>query len=211
MIPIFPLAAGLLTCILILAFILMPFPASGLTIRLYFDKFQGDTLVMYYTTDENPNMGKEQIIVGTVDAENKLAVFKLSPEVADHIDRIRFDFPETEQTLSIRNISVSSAGVVQHNYNPCDFFSESNITGMNDIPQISLIEQEETAYIRTNESDPFISFHNGLVRDMLQYRSSYRLTRLAACILVVFGYVLYRIQPFGAGTETKPRESAAKP
>lgn len=202
LIPILPLAAGLLTCILMLVLIIMPFPTSGLTIRLYFDTFQGDSLVMYYTTDENPNMGMEQIIVGTVDAENKLAVFKLSPELADHIDLIRFDFPETEQTLSIRNISVSSAGVIQHNYNPCDFFSESNITDMNDIPQISLIEQKETAYIRTNESDPYILFHDGLVRDMLQYRSSYRLTRLAACILVVFGYVLYRIQPFGKRCQT---------
>lgn len=193
-----------------LIFILMPFPASGLTIRLYFDKFQGDGLLMYYTTDENPNMGIEQTIAGTVDAENKFAVFKLSPELADHIDQIRFDFPGIEQVLSIRNISVSSAGVVQHNYNPCDFFSEANITYKNDIPQINLIEWEETAYIRTNESDPYILFHNELLRDMLQYRSSYRLTRFAACILVVFGYVLYRIQPFGAGTETKSRESAAK-
>lgn len=207
LIPILPLAAGVLTCILMLVFILMPFPASGLTIRLYFDKFQGNSLVMYYTTDENPDMGMEQIIAGTIDAGNKLAVIRLSPELADHIDRIRFDFPETEQTLSIRNISVSSAGVIQHNYNPCDFFSESNITDMNDIPLISLIEGEKTAYIRTDESDPYLLFDSGLVRDMLQYRSSFRLTRLAACILVVFGYVLYRIRPFGAGTGSKSREA----
>lgn len=200
-----PFAVG----ILMLAFILLPIPASGLTIRLYFDKFQGDSLVMYYTTDENPHMGMEQIIAATVDAGNKLAVIRLSPELADHIDRIRLDFPETEQTLSIRNISVSSAGVIQHNYSPCDFFSETNIADRNDIPQISLIEWEKTAYIRTNESDPYVLFNSGLVRDMLQYRSAYRRTRLAACILVVLGYVLYRIRPFGAGTGSQSRESAA--
>lgn len=203
--PIMPFAVG----ILMLAFILLPIPASGLTIRLYFDKFQGDSLVMYYTTDENPHMGMEQIIAATVDAGNKLAVIRLSPELADHIDRIRLDFPETEQTLSIRNISVSSAGVIQHNYSPCDFFSETNIADRNDIPQISLIEWEKTAYIRTNESDPYVLFNSGLVRDMLQYRSAYRRTRLAACILVVLGYVLYRIRPFGAGTGSQSRESAA--
>lgn len=201
--PILPLAVG----ILMLAFILMPIPASGLTIRLYFDKFQGDGLVMYYTTDENPHMGMEQIIAGTIDAGNKIAVIKLSPELADHIDLIRLDFPETEQTLSIRNISVSSAGVIQHNYSPCDFFSETNIADKNDIPQISLIEGEKTAYIRTNESDPYLLFNSGLVRDMLQYRSSYRLTRFAACILIVLGYVLYRIRPFGAGSGSKSREA----
>lgn len=203
--PIMPFAVG----ILMLAFILLPIPASGLTIRLYFDKFQGDSLVMYYTTDENPHMGMEQIIAATVDAGNKLAVIRLSPELADHIDRIRLDFPETEQTLSIRNISVSSAGVIQHNYSPCEFFSETNIADRNDIPQISLIEWEKTAYIRTNESDPYVLFNSGLVRDMLQYRSAYRRTRLAACILVVLGYVLYRIRPFGAGTGSQSRESAA--
>lgn len=205
--PILPLAVG----ILMLVFILMPIPASGLTIRLYFDKFQGDSLVMYYTTDENPHMGMEQIIAGTIDAGNKLAVIKLSPELADHIDLIRFDFPEIEQTLSVRNISVSSAGVIQHHYSPCDFFSETNVTGVNDIPQISLIEGKKTAYIQTNKSDPYILFDRGLVRDMLQYRSAYRRTRLAACILVVIGYVLYRIRPFGAGTGSKSRESADEP
>lgn len=199
-----PLVAG----ILMLVFIFMPIPASGLTIRLYFDEFQGDSLVMYYTTDENPHMGMDQIIAGTIDERNKLAVIKLSPELADHIDRIRLDFPETEQTLSIRNISVSSAGVIQHNYSPCDFFSETNIAGRNDIPLISLIEGKKTAYIRTNESDPYLMFDSGLVRDMLQYRSSYRLTRFAACILVVFGYVLYRIRPFGAGNGSKTREAS---
>lgn len=205
--PILPLAVG----ILMLVFILMPIPASGLTIRLYFDKFQGDSLVMYYTTDENPHMGMEQIIAGTIDAGNKLAVIKLSPELADHIDLIRFDFPEIEQTLSVRNISVSSAGVIQHHYSPCDFFSETNITDMNDIPQISLIEGKKTAYIQTNKSDPYILFDRGLVRDMLQYRSAYRRTRLAACILVVCGYVFYRIRPFGAGSGSKSRESADEP
>lgn len=203
--PILSLAVG----ILMLVFILMPIPASGLTIRLYFDKFQGDSLVMYYTTDENPHMGMEQIVAGTVDAGNKLAVIKLSPELADHIDRIRLDFPEIEQTLSIRNISVSSAGVIQHHYSPCDFFSETNITDVNDIPQISLIEGKKTAYIQTNESDPYILFDSGLVRDMLQYRSSYRWTRLAACILVVIGYVLYRIRPFDPGSGSKTREVPA--
>lgn len=77
-----PLAAG----ILMLVFILMPIPASGLTIRLYFDKFQGDSLVMYYTTDENPHMEMDKTIAGTVDAGNKFAVIKLSSELADHID-----------------------------------------------------------------------------------------------------------------------------
>ena len=193
--------------ILMLVFILMPIPASGLTIRLYFDEFQGDSLVMYYTTDENPQMGSEQIIAVTVDAANKLAVIKLSPELADHIDRIRLDFPELEQTLSIRNISVSSAGVIQHNYSPCDFFSETNIADKNDIPQISLVEVKKTAYIRTNESDPYVLLTSGLVRDMLQYRSSYQWTRFAACILLVFGYVLYRIRPFGTGSGSKSREA----
>lgn len=205
--PILPLAVG----ILMLVFILMPIPAAGLTIRLYFDKFQGDSLVMYYSTDENPRLGMDQIIEGTIDAANKLAVIKLSPELADHIDRIRLDFPEIEQTLSIRNISVSSAGVIQHNYSPCDFFSETNIADKNDIPQISLIEGKKTAYIRTNETDPYILLTSGLVRDMLQYRSSYRRTRLAACILVIIGYVLYRIQPFGSGSGSKSRESADEP
>lgn len=202
--PILPFAAG----ILMLVFIFMPSPASGLTIRLYFDEFQGDSLVMYYTTDENPHMGMGQIIAGTVDPGNKLAVIRLSPELADHIDRIRLDFPEIEQTLSIRNISVSSAGVIQHNYSPCDFFSEINIADKNDIPQISLVEGKKTAYIRTNGADPYILLTGGLVRDMLRYRSSYRWTRLAACILIVFGYVSYRIWPFGTGNGAKSREAS---
>ena len=106
------------------------------------------------------------------------------------------DFPETDQVLSIKNVSVSSAGVVQHNYGPCDFLAEANIALQNDIPMISLVEPKQTTFIQTNEPDPYILFTSDLVRDMLQYRSSFRLTRLAVCILVDLGYVIYRARLF---------------
>lgn len=230
---ILPYAAGLLACLLVLAFTFMPFPASGLTIRLYFEEFQGDGLVVYYTTDENPNMGMEQIIVGTYDAQNGLVAIRLSSELADHVDRIRLDFPETEQVISVRNVSVSSAGVIRHHYDPCDFFSDENVAEKNDVPLISLIDWEKTAYIQTKGTDPYILFDRALVRDVLQYRSAYRLTRFAACMLAVLLFVSYRIRSFAAGTgrrlgesaagsearsgesaepaETKPREDAARP
>ncbi len=195
---ILPIMAGIFVCILMLAFIIMPFPASGLTIRLYFGDFTGDSLQMYYTTDTNPLMGPEQICTAAYDAENKLAVIKLSPELADHITQIRFDFPETNQVLSVTNISFSSAGIIQRHCDPCDFFEEDNIIFKNSIPQIDLVESRKTAYIQTSGPDPYLVFSHGLLADMLQYRSSFRKSRAAACILLVLGYVSYHIGLFGS-------------
>lgn len=201
--PVLPLAAGLTVCILMLAFIMMPFPASGLTLRLYFGGFSGDNLNLYYATDENPGISADQICVGTYDAENNLATIRLTPELADHLIQIRLDFPGTDQVLSVRNISVSSAGVIQHHYNPCDFFSERNIIAKNDVPQIDLVESRQLAYIQTSGADPYIVFDSALVRDLLRYRSSYRMSRLAACILILLGYTLYRIRPFAPKNENE--------
>jgi len=200
---ILPLGLKILVCILMLAFVLMPFPASGLTIRLYFGEFAGNRLVVYYTTDENPDIVAEQALTATVDSENNLAVIRLSPELADHIIQIRLDFPEIEQVVSVRNVSVSSAGIVRHQYNPCDFFSDDNIAVMNDIPQINLLDWEDTAYLKTEGSDPYLLFEDKLVRDMLQYRSSFRRTRLAVCLFVVLGYVMYHVRLFDAGEDTE--------
>lgn len=196
MLPTLPLAAKIVICILMLVFVFMSFPASGLTIRLYFDDFEGSQVIMYYTTDENPDILPEQILTATFDTETRIAVIKLSPELADHIVQIRLDFPEMEQVFSIKNVSVSSAGVIKHNYSPCDFFSTTNIVYQNDIPQINLLERKQIAYVKTNESDPYILFTNELVNDMLRYRSSFRLTRLSICILVVLGYAISRIGLF---------------
>lgn len=205
--PVGTFTAKLLVCILMLIFVFIPFPASGLTIRLYFGDFEGENILVYYTTDENPDMGNRQTCTGTIDTANKLAVIKLSPELADHITQIRFDFPETEQLLSIKNVSVSSAGIIQHQYDPCDFFSENNILAKNDIPEIDLIKTHKTAYIKTNQHDPYLLFDSRLLRDMLQYRSSYRLTRIIACLLILAGYALYRIRPFSAETGNKISET----
>lgn len=192
----FPFVAGLPVCILMLAFVLMPLPASGLTIRVYFDEFTGNSLEMYYTTDENPVMGPNQRYTATVDAQSNLAVIKLPPELADHVTQIRFDFPETEQVLSITDISVSSAGVIQHHYDPYDFFSENNILSKNSIPKIDLVESRQTAYIQTSDRDPYLVISSELLCDMLHYRSSYRKTRLVACILLALGYASYRMGLF---------------
>lgn len=193
-----PFLAGLTACILMLVFIMMPFPASGLTIRIYFDDFTGDSLQMYYTTDENPAMEQDQLCSADFDEKNRLAVIRLSPELAGHVTQIRLDFPEADQILSITNISVSSAGAIQHHYDPCDFFSEDNIIFRNSIPQIDLVKIKETAYIQTSGPDPYLVFSSKLLSDVLQYRSSYRKTRLAACILLALGYASYRIRPFGS-------------
>lgn len=195
-------AALILMCILMAAFIMMPFPASGLTIRLYFDNFEGEELVVYYTTDENPHMGTDQILAAAYDTQDKLAAIRISPGLADHITHLRLDFPDTAQTFSIKNVSVSSAGIIRHSYSPCSFFSENNILSQNDILGINLIQSKGIAYIRTDATDPYIEFDDGLLRDMLQYRSSYRLTRAVLCILAVLGYVSYRFRLFDTRDKT---------
>lgn len=195
-------AALILICILMILFIMMPFPASGLTVRLYFDNFEGEDLVVYYTTDENPNMGSDQILTAAYDAQDKLAAIRISPGLADHITHLRLDFPDAAQILSVKNVSVSSAGIIRHSYSPCSFFSESSILSLNDIPQINLIWSKGIAYIQTDATDPYIEFDDALLRDMLQYRSSYRLTRAALCILAVLGYISFRTRLFDAPGKT---------
>ena len=193
-------AVPLLMCILTVVFVMMPFPTSGLTIRLYFGEMEGEGFEVSYTADPYFDMDLAQVGTRTVDQEHKLAVMRVTPELADHLIYIRFDFPEMEQVVSIVNVSVSGAGFIRHFYNPCDFFSEANILDANDISQISLIESRETAYIKTGAEDPYIIMENGLVLDLLGHRSTFRRTRLAICILIILGYLSYHLRLFGTST-----------
>lgn len=194
-------AVPLLICIFTVIFVMMPFPASGLTVRLYFGDMEGEEFEVLYTADPDFDMELANVGTKTLDREHKVAVMRVTPELADHLIYIRFNFPKMEQVVSIVNVSVSGAGVIRHFYNPCDFFAEENILDANDISQISLIESRETAYIKTGAEDPYIIMENGLVLDLLGHRSTFRRTRLAICILIFLGYLSWHLRLFGTKRE----------
>lgn len=175
----------LFACIALLlmaVFVLIPMPASKLYIRIYFDEIQGKNCALYYAVDDTNAFSQEQCISAEIDPDRKMVEFELEPSLEGRITGLRLDFPDTDQLVCVKSISVSSAGVIQKEYDPCDFFGEENVVYSNDIDAVSLVTVRARAYIQTLSGDPYVIFSGGLCRQILDCYSHFRLTRLAVCV-----------------------------
>jgi len=171
--------------ILMIAFVLLPLPSSDLLIKIQFSEVSDDSFELYYALDNPNNFTSDQYISSSVDFKNKEAVFRLDKSYSKRLSGLRIDLPNTSSLIGITNITVSSAGVIKKQYNPCDFFSEENVIYTNNIDSLTLATAKNTTYITTSGNDPFIILGDNLVSSIRNAYSNYRLTRLFICLFIL--------------------------
>lgn len=185
-----------LAVLLAAVFVWMPFPASDLYVRIYFDEIAGDSCSLYYGTDVQGSFVSEQCIHSEIDHDANMAEFRLDSSLYNHLTGLRLDLPkQLEQLLCIKNISVSSGGVIRKEYNPCTFFAPENLSYTNETT-ISLVSIRDRVYIQTGGNDPYLILSQGLTADIHGLYSRRRLSRLFLCLFVAGSYLLTRRKLF---------------
>lgn len=180
-------------------FIILPFPASDLCLRLTLDEeypASTDTFYLYYEIDSQGFQGN-QMLTATVDAERGIVSFCLDSSLQGHLTGLRIDFPNTEQVVGIKDVTVSSAGVVKHRYHPCFFLAPENLKAQNGISSISLVSARAKAYVGTTPEDPYLILSDPLTLQIAGMFSHYLLTRILICLFLVACYASYRKNLFG--------------
>lgn len=177
--------------VIAILFVLIPCPPADLILRLSFDEITGDYCSLYYTTDYSESFSDEQCIVSPIDSATKQVTFRLDSSLEDHITGMRLDFPVTDDLICVKSITVSSAGVIQEEYNPCHFFADANIALSNDA-EITLVKPRNRAYIAAGGNDPFLILSESLTNQILNCYSHFRLTRLCICLFAVGCYLFAR-------------------
>ena len=184
-------------------FMILPFPASDLRLRLTLDEeypASTDTFYLYYETDGQGFQG-DQMLSATVDAEKGIVTFHLSSSLEDHLTGLRIDFPNTEQVVGIKDVTVSSAGVVKHRYHPCFFLATENLKAQNGISSISLVNARARAYVATTPDDPYLILNDPITLQIAGMFSHYLLTRILICLFLIACFVSYRRNLFGKEQE----------
>lgn len=182
--------------VLMAVFVLIPAPASKLYIRIYFDEIQGESCALYYALDGMNEFSQEQCITSVIDHEKQMAEFVLEPSLEGRITGLRLDFPDTSQLICIKTITISNAGVIKREYNPCNFFSQDNILYSNDIDEMSLVSVRARAYFRTLSGDPFLILSKGLCQQIMECYSHFVRTRLAICMFILASFILAEMKIF---------------
>ena len=179
-------------------FVLMPFPASDLYLRLYFKEIQGSKYELYYSTDSAEGFSAERLIPAAIDSDDNHITFRLDSSLAGHITGLRLDFPSLEQVICVENVTVSSAGIVKRQYDPCYFFREDNIASSNDIASINPVISRDFTYIAATPDDPYLILSSGLCQQITGCYSHFRLTRLLVCLFPAACYLIAKLKIFKA-------------
>lgn len=180
------------------AFVLMPFPASNLYLRFYFRDIQDSRCELYYSTDSADGFSGERLIPAEISPEDQHVTFRLDSSLAGHITGLRLDFPSLEQLICVDNVTVSSAGVVKKQYDPCYFFHKDQIASSNDVSAVDLVVSRDIAYVATTPDDPYLVFSPNLCRQITDCYSRFRLTRLFICLFPAACYLAARSRLFKA-------------
>ena len=187
-------------------FVLIPLPKADLYFRIHFMDVAGTTCNLYYATETSNAFCAEQMISADIDYELGQVTFKLDSSLAEELTGLRFDFPNAEHLVCINNITLSSAGVVQKQFNPCDFFAYENLSQTNDIRDMSLVTAKNRAYFLTGSTDPFVVLSDDLVAQIVKGCSSYTLTRLGICIFLAAVYFMAKKNIFSKSKTEKNME-----
>ena len=139
----------------------------------------------------------EADIDATVDAEKGIVTFRLDSSLQGHLTGLRIDLPNTEQVVGIKDVTVSSAGVVKHRYHPCVFLAPENLKAQNGIRTISLVNARAKAYVGTTSEDPYLILSDPLTAQIAGMFSHYLLTRLLVCLFLIACFASYRKSLFG--------------
>lgn len=172
-------------------FIMIPVPSANLYLRVHFDEIAWDKCALYYSTTSSNSFTQEQCIISEVDFDKKQVTFCLDGTLSNQLTGLRLDFSNNEDLICIKSVTVSSAGIIQKEFDPITFFGEENVSHTN-AAEITLVKPTERAYILTEANDPFIILSESLVAEIADCFSSFRLSRLAICLFVAGCYIMYK-------------------
>lgn len=185
-----------LAILLCLIFVLRPLPTSDLIVRVYFEDITGDCCVLYYITEDRSEFSDEQKVVSEIDPVQKKVEFRLDGSFEGHITNLRLDFPHlNEQLICVKSITVSSAGVVRKDYNPCNFFMDENIESSHEA-SVTLVYPRNRAYISAGSDDPYIVLSPALVKQIGSYYSHRTFSRVALCLFLFGAYMISKRKIF---------------
>ena len=178
-------------------FVLVPLPATDMNVRLHFWEAQGYNCALYYTTVSSPDYSADKCINAEIDYQTRQVTFPLDASLHDQITGIRLDFPQTDAVISIDKITLSSAGIIQKQYNPCHFFAPENIVHINQADH-SVVFPSNRVYIAPLGSDPFFVFTESLSSEFNDGFSHLHLTRLGIVLFLTACYFFYKKNYFSA-------------
>lgn len=177
------LFAGAVALLLAVLFISFPHPASDLHLRITFDEFTGDGCALYYTTDTDGNFSQDKCITSELDPATMQVSFSLPGTLSGHLTGLRLDFPHTEQLLCIKTVTVSSAGVIKKEFNPCYLFVPENLQ-MNHNADITIVLPRNRVYVSAGSDDPFLIFSDALTAQIESCYSHQMLSRFCVCLFL---------------------------
>lgn len=181
-----------------LLFLLLPLPASDLILRIAWAEscpIESHDFFLYYATDEQAWSG-EQKILGSLDEERSIVSFRVDSSLEGRLTGLRIDFPNQQQLVEVKNITVSSAGFPKKQYNPCVFFAAANQKAQNGLYAVDLIPAKARAYIGTTPEDPYIILSDALTQQIAGLFSHYRMTRSFICVFVLLSCFFYQKKLF---------------
>lgn len=177
-------------------FIMIPFPASDLIIRIYFDDIEGDYCALYYATDEQNYLSEEQCVSSKIDYVQNKVEFRLDGDLEGHLTNLRLDFPHlTEQLICVKSITISSAGVIQREYDPCSFFADANIA-LSHETSVTLVHPRNRVYLSIGPDDPYIMLSTTFIRQIEECYSHQTISRFALCLFLFGVYAFARKKLF---------------
>ena len=179
-------------------FMLIPLPASDLILCITWsesDPIEPHNFFLYYAMDGQA-WSEERKILGSLDEERGVVSFQVDSSLEGCLTGLRIDFPNWQQLVSVKNITVSSAGFPKKQYNPCVFFDESNQKAQNGLYAVDLVPTRARAYIGTTPEDPYIVLSDALTQQIAGLFSHYRMTRFFICLFALACYLSFQKKLF---------------
>lgn len=177
------------------AFVLIPLPAADVYVRIQFSEVQGENCALYYATAVSPGFSQDKCIISDIDYDKKQVTFRLDSSLEGQLTGLRLDFPVTDALIGVEKVTISSAGIIQKQYNPCDFFAEENIAHVNQA-EYSLVIPKNRFYVAPKGEDPYMILSETPVRLVNQGYSHFTLSRIGMCLFAAGCYFFAKKKVF---------------
>ncbi|MBO4908304.1 MAG: hypothetical protein J5476_03390 [Lachnospiraceae bacterium] len=186
----------IITCICMLAIILIPLPADDLYLRFHICEGSTDGYRIYYATVTDPNFSDAQHVDSTYDERTGNITFILDASLEGSITGIRLDYPPADDMAVIDGVSVSSGGIVKKRISVPELFNSDDylmVNGMN----LDTIASREKVCATTTPDDPFVVFGPEGVNILSTGFSHKMSTKLCIALLIALASVFYKKNLFG--------------
>ncbi len=191
----------IITCICVLAVILIPLPADDLYVRFHIREGATDGYRIYYATQSNPNFTDEQHIDSEYDERTGQITFVFDASLEGSITGVRLDYPPADNMILIDSVSVSSGGIIKNRISVPELFDPDEYIMVNGVT-LDTVAMREEVYAKTTPDDPFVVFGAEGVRLLSTGFSHKMSTKLCIALLIAIASVFYNKDLFARkGTE----------